>query len=77
MSTLNEAQKDEVKKWLRSIGGIGDGFKCCSCGAGRFMEPSEVVTLSNSANIQLVPLTCNTCAHVAFLDAQRIGISAS
>jgi hypothetical protein len=76
MSTLNEAQKDEVKKWLRSIGGIGDGFKCCSCGGGRFMEPSEVVTLSNS-DIQLVPLTCNTCAHVAFLDGQRIGISAS
>ena len=77
MTTLNEAQKDEVKKWLKSIGGIGDGFRCSSCGAGRFMEPSEVIRLSNSTNIQLVPLTCNTCAQVTFLDAQRVGISAS
>jgi hypothetical protein len=77
MTTLNEAQKDAVKKWLRSIGAIGDGFKCYSCGAGRFMEPSEIVTLSNSTNIQLVPLTCNTCAQVTFLDAQRIGMSVS
>lgn len=66
MSALNEAQKDEVKKWLRSIGGIGDGFKCCSCGAGRFMEPSEVVTLSNSANIQLVPLTATPALMLHF-----------
>jgi hypothetical protein len=74
MAALNDEEKAKVKEWLRSLGGIGDGFRCSACEVGGLIEPAVIVTLPDSGKMRVVPLTCNTCARVTLLDAERIGI---
>ena len=74
MAELNEEQKAKVKKWLRSIGGIGDGFKWGACQRGRLMEPTSIVVLSDSEQIQVIPLTCGSCGRVTLLDVKSVGL---
>jgi hypothetical protein len=74
MGALDDQQKDVVKQWLRSLGGIGDGFRCSGCNSGRLMEPTLIITLPESGKMQVIPLTCDKCARVTFLNTKSLGI---
>lgn len=72
MSILSEDQKAGIKRWLHSSG--GDGFRCRGCDIGQVMEPRLVITLPDSEGMRVIPLTCNTCGLVTFLNAKSVGI---
>ena len=74
MNTLNDDDKTKVKQWLRSLGGTGEGFRCSACNAGQLMEPSLIVSMPEAESIRVIPLTCDSCARVTFLDAKPLGI---
>jgi len=71
MSILNEDQKAGIKRWLKSSG--VDGFRCGGCDVGQVMEPRLVITLPDSEGMRIIPLTCNTCGRVTFVNAESIG----
>lgn len=73
MVELKEDQKKKIKLWLRSGGEPGERFRCPACRNGGLMEPNSVIALSDG-DLRVVPLTCNSCAHVTFLNAQMLDI---
>jgi RNase P subunit RPR2 len=73
MPILNEEQKGAIKRQLHSSGSV-DGFRCQGCDTGRVMEPTMIITLADSEGLRLIPLTCNSCGRVTFLNAESIGI---
>jgi hypothetical protein len=74
MASLDDQQKEKIKAWLRSIGARGDGFECSACHVGKLMEPTVITTLTDPEYMRVIPLTCNKCARVTFLNAERIDL---
>lgn len=74
MVSLDEQQKTKIKEWLSSLGNRGEGFQCSACPIGKLIEPSVIITLPDSENMRVVPLACNTCARVTFLNAEMLGL---
>jgi hypothetical protein len=74
MTSLDEQQKTKIKESLRSLGNREEGFECSACHMGKLMEPSVIITLPDTEDMKVVPLTCNTCARVTFLNAEMLGL---
>lgn len=72
MAALTEEQKLNIKGWLSRAAPMGRMYQCNTCGDGKLMEPSVIVTLPGAEDQPMVPLTCNNCAQVTFLDLKRI-----